>query len=124
MVIKAIDRAEFVHRLSLDSEPKETVSPKWLGGKPRIMNSALYQEFLAEREEILQHKWLESEKVGYDVGFERALLDWIMKYRSSWRKHRRQGGSPAYGIQRSRGSVGMAGRTQHQSSLPRGDHGH
>ena len=55
-----------------------------------VMNSALYREFLAEREEILRHKWLESEKAGYDIGFERALLDWIVKHRSSWRKHRRE----------------------------------
>jgi hypothetical protein len=54
------------------------------------MNSALYREFLAEREEILRHKWIESEKVGYDIGFERALLDWIVKHRSSWRKARRE----------------------------------
>ncbi len=55
-----------------------------------MMNSALYREFLAEREEILRHKWLESEKAGYDIGFERALLDWIVKHRSNWRKARRQ----------------------------------
>lgn len=54
-----------------------------------VMNSQLYREFLAEREEILRHKWLESEKAGYDIGFERALLDWIVKHRSSWRKRRR-----------------------------------
>lgn len=58
--------------------------------KQIVMNSALYREFLAEREEILRHKWLESEKAGYDVGFERALLDWIVKHRSNWRKARRQ----------------------------------
>jgi hypothetical protein len=29
---------------------------------------SLYQEFLAEREEILRHKWLESERLGYDLG--------------------------------------------------------
>lgn len=58
--------------------------------KDMVMNSALYREFLAEREEILRHKWLESEKAGYDIGFERALLDWIVKHRSSWRKHRKQ----------------------------------
>ena len=51
-------------------------------------NSALYQEFLAEREEILKHKWLESEKLGNDVGFEKALLDWIVNHRASWREHR------------------------------------
>ncbi len=48
-----------------------------------MMNSSLYREFLAEREEILRHKWIESEKVGYDIGFERALLDWIVKHRSN-----------------------------------------
>ena len=47
--------------------------------------STLYQEFLAEREEILSHKWIESEKKGQDIGFERALLDWIRKHRESWR---------------------------------------
>jgi len=52
--------------------------------------SALYQEFLAEREEILRHKWIESEKVGHDIGFEKALLDWIVKHRSGWRALRQQ----------------------------------
>jgi hypothetical protein len=47
--------------------------------------SALYQEFLAERSEILRHKWIESEKVGHDIGFEKALLDWIVKHRAAWR---------------------------------------
>jgi hypothetical protein len=53
-----------------------------------VKNSVLYKEFLAEREEILRHKWIESEKVGYDIGFERALLDWIVKHRSAWRERR------------------------------------
>jgi hypothetical protein len=48
----------------------------------------LYKEFLAEREEILCHKWIESEKAGCDIGFERALIDWILKYRSAWRERR------------------------------------
>jgi len=51
--------------------------------------SSLYQEFLAERDEILRHKWLESEKLGRDIGFERALLDWIRKHRDKWRQSRR-----------------------------------
>ena len=54
-----------------------------------IARSSLYQEFLAEREEILRHKWLESEKAGYDIGFERALLDWIRKHRDKWRASRK-----------------------------------
>ena len=55
-----------------------------------VKNSVLYREFLAEREEILVHKWLESEKAGHDIGFERALLDWIVKHRSAWREKRHQ----------------------------------
>lgn len=53
-----------------------------------VQNSVLYKEFLAEREEILKHKWIESEKLGSDIGFERALLDWIVKHRSNWREKR------------------------------------
>jgi hypothetical protein len=55
-----------------------------------LKESLLYKEFLAEREEILRHKWIESEKAGHDIGFEKALLDWIVKHRSSWRSQRRQ----------------------------------
>lgn len=59
-----------------------------------VKQSSLYQEFLAEREEILKHKWLESERLGYDIGFERALLDWIRKHREGWRAARRQHAPP------------------------------
>ena len=57
-------------------------------GSQFLKNSVLYKEFLAEREEILKHKWIESEKAGSDIGFEKALLDWIVKHRSSWRERR------------------------------------
>ena len=57
-------------------------------GDTLLKNSALYQEFLAEREEILRHKWIESEKLGHDIGFEKALLDWIVRHRSTWRSNR------------------------------------
>ena len=55
-----------------------------------VRDSLLYKEFLAEREEILRHKWIESEKAGHDIGFEKALLDWIVKHRSSWRTQRQR----------------------------------
>ena len=66
---------------------EETKKPD-LNGEELVRSSALYKEFLAEREEILRHKWLESEKAKQDIGFERALLDWIVKHRAAWRKHR------------------------------------
>ena len=53
-----------------------------------LKDSQLYREFLAEREEILRHKWIESEKCGHDIGFERALLDWIIHHRSDWKRRR------------------------------------
>lgn len=58
-------------------------------GEDFLKRSSLYQEFLAEREEILRHKWIESEKAGRDIGFERALLDWIRNHRDGWRNSRR-----------------------------------
>lgn len=57
-------------------------------GDKFVKNSSLYKEFQAELDEILKHKWLESEKAGRDIGFEQALTDWIMKHRSKWRKAR------------------------------------
>ena len=64
------------------------MEPQRPEGSDLVRNSALYKEFLAEREEILKHKWIESEKAGHDIGFEKALLDWIVKHRSGWREDR------------------------------------
>ncbi|MBX3734553.1 MAG: hypothetical protein KF791_18405 [Verrucomicrobiae bacterium] len=60
------------------------------GARALLMNTTLYREFQAEKEEILRHKWIESEKAGYDIGFERALVDWITHYRAGWRRARQQ----------------------------------
>ena len=40
---------------------QETESDDW------VKQTSLYKEFIAEREEILRHKWLESEKAGHDI---------------------------------------------------------
>ena len=61
---------------------------KKLSDSDLLKNSSLYREFMAEREEILKHKWIESEKAGCDIGFERALTDWIVRHRTKWRKER------------------------------------
>ena len=50
-----------------------------------LESSALYKKFMEERNEILKHKWLESEKVGQDIGFEKALLSWVFNHREKWR---------------------------------------
>lgn len=51
-----------------------------------VENLSLYQEFLAERDEILRHKWIKSEEAGRDIGFETALVDWCDKHREKWKK--------------------------------------
>jgi hypothetical protein len=63
--------------------PKE-----YSNGHDFVIHTSLYKEFQAELNEILKHKWIESEKAGRDIGFEKALTDWIMKHRSKWRKAR------------------------------------
>lgn len=49
-----------------------------------------YAEFQAELAEIHRHKWLVSEKEGCDIGFERALTEWVSKHRQPWRHRRNQ----------------------------------
>jgi hypothetical protein len=82
-----------------------------------VRNSSLYKEFLAERAEILRHKWIESEKAGFDIGFDHALMDWIVKYRSAWHERRQillkkgSGGSMPNGSNGgAHGNGGLAGR--------------
>jgi len=52
-----------------------------------LKNSELYRLFLMERDEILKNKWYMSERAGHDVGFERALLDWVCHHRNEYVKH-------------------------------------
>lgn len=49
-----------------------------------LQNSSFLKLLIMEREEILRHKWLESEKAGYDIGWDRALIDWTIKHRAKW----------------------------------------
>ena len=52
------------------------------------LRAAYFQEFLLEREKIAEHKWLESERDGRDIGWEAALLNWVNHHRSTWKKSR------------------------------------
>jgi tetratricopeptide (TPR) repeat protein len=51
----------------------------------------LYNEFLAERAEILKYQRVLSEKAGREIGFEEAMQDWIEKYRAEWHARRKRG---------------------------------
>ena len=54
-----------------------------------LKTSLLYRQFQAQREEIMKHKWYESERAGHDIGFEQAMIDWFIKHGSQWRKGHR-----------------------------------
>lgn len=36
----------------------------------------------------MRHKWLQNEESGHDIGFDATLLDWVLKYRSDWKRER------------------------------------
>jgi hypothetical protein len=44
----------------------------------------------AEQLEILKHKWFESEKVGYDIGFETAQESWDKYHAQDWRRSKKK----------------------------------
>jgi len=58
--------------------------------KELVTNSLLFAAMSRRAKEVNEHKWYESERVGYDIGFDRALLNWVIRYsqplRSSCKK--------------------------------------
>ena len=51
-----------------------------------LESSLLYKTFARQRDEILRYKWIESEKAGVDIGFEKALLGWLVNQAPHWRQ--------------------------------------
>ena len=41
-------------------------------------------EIKAVMQEIMDYKWLESEKAGGDIGLSKAAQEWISKYYDTW----------------------------------------
>ena len=51
------------------------------------LENAKKSELLGDRkvvEEINRHLWIESEKAGYNIGFDRAASDWLEKFSTAW----------------------------------------
>lgn len=67
----------------------QTESASGCNGQALLERSALYRNFCEQREEVLRHKWVLSERAGHDVGFEAALLDWMINHRAEWASRRR-----------------------------------
>ncbi|HMP89277.1 MAG TPA: DUF4032 domain-containing protein [Kiritimatiellia bacterium] len=45
-----------------------------------LQSTRLFQCWNSMKQEILLHKWYQSEKAGYDVGWERAATNWMIHY--------------------------------------------
>lgn len=50
-----------------------------------IANSEAWRLFLADQEQILKNKWLQSELERKDIGLERAVKDWMRNHAELWR---------------------------------------
>lgn len=49
-----------------------------------VQKTLIVQHWERIKQEILLHKWYESERAGYDIGWERASVDWLVRF--SWRR--------------------------------------
>ena len=55
----------------------------------KIADTLLYKEYLAQKEEVMKHKWYESEKAGHDIGFVQAIIDLTIKHKTEWLNRRK-----------------------------------
>ena len=44
--------------------------------------------FRSQQEEIRKYKWIESEKLGQDIGWERAAREWMQNHFPDWKRDR------------------------------------
>jgi hypothetical protein len=72
----------YYSKISPNDTPAIPVRGQSLSQPPQV--SVHYRLYCAELKELELHKWLESEKAGYDIGMERARLDWYCKHRAAW----------------------------------------
>ena len=49
-----------------------------------LERSELYLFLKAEKAEIDRHKWIESEKAGHDIGFDRAMFEWVRHHKKGF----------------------------------------
>ncbi len=54
------------------------------------MSKLKNQEILNDervQQEINRHRWIESEKAGTDIGFDKAASDWLTRFSDGWLEH-------------------------------------
>ncbi len=54
------------------------------------MKEKLYEYLLKNRkviEEISRHQWIESEKAGKEISFDKAAADWLERFSEAWMRY-------------------------------------
>jgi len=49
-------------------------NPEW------VKQTRLFRRWERMKKEINDHKWYESERKGYDIGWDRAAVDWLVRH--------------------------------------------
>ena len=58
--------------------------------KTKIRYRAPLQELVkGQQDEVEKYKWIESEKAGHDIGWERAIAEWLEKHFPDWERNQR-----------------------------------
>lgn len=68
------------------------------------MNEETARKLLSNKkvvEEIDRHRWIESEKTGQDIGFERASTDWLEQFSQAWMNYHMPKQKPSSGDSKS-----------------------
>ena len=78
IAIPALEEYERHREAGTNPEPPVLEPPESLA------DSGLWQYFLDERDEILEYKWIESEKERQDIGIDRAIREWLWKHHALW----------------------------------------
>ena len=55
-----------------------------------VMNSDPLLELIQHKQdEVAKYKWIESQKAGQDIGWERATAEWLEKHFPEWERQQR-----------------------------------
>ncbi len=54
--------------------------------KKHIIQNSLKEFFDSHYREIEEYKWIESQRVGEDIGWDLAKVEWDSKHFSSWKR--------------------------------------
>lgn len=73
-----IEHEQVIKESTTKTPPLELEPPDALAEK------AFWLTVMDELDEILGYKWLQSEQVGYDIGMDRAIREWLFKHYTAW----------------------------------------